>query len=36
MFPLFNDQERNEVGILYKVVGREEAVLRGTEIVGIN
>jgi len=32
--PLFDNQERTEVGILYKVVGRDEAVIRGTEIVG--
>ena len=32
--PLFNNEERSEVGILYKVVGRDQAVIRGTEIVG--
>ena len=33
-FPLFNDQERAEVGTLYKQVGQMEAVERGLEIVG--
>lgn len=32
--PLFSDQERHEIGILYKQQGREQAVLRGLEIVG--
>lgn len=33
-FPLFNDQERAEVGTLYKQVGQLQAVERGLEIVG--
>ncbi|MDP4186342.1 MAG: rhodanese-like domain-containing protein, partial [Bacteroidota bacterium] len=33
-FPLFDDQERAEVGTLYTKKGREQAVLRGLEIVG--
>ena len=33
-FPLFSDQERAEVGTLYKQQGRQTAVLRGLEIVG--
>ncbi len=32
--PIFNDEERKEVGTLYKMVGREDAVKRGTEIGG--
>ncbi len=32
--PLFDDAERREVGILYRVAGREDAVIRGTEIAG--
>lgn len=31
--PLFDDHERAEIGTLYKVKGKEEAVLRGIEIV---
>jgi tRNA 2-selenouridine synthase len=34
--PLFNDEERAEVGTLYKQVGRPAAVTRGLEIVGSN
>jgi tRNA 2-selenouridine synthase len=33
-FPLFDDSERAEVGILYKQVGQLQAVERGLEIVG--
>lgn len=33
-FPLFNDEERAEVGTLYKQVGKQEAFERGLEIVG--
>lgn len=33
-FPLFDDQERAEVGTLYKQVGQLQAVERGLEIVG--
>jgi tRNA 2-selenouridine synthase len=33
-FPLFTNEERAEVGTLYKQEGRNEAVLRGLEIVG--
>jgi len=32
--PLFSDEERIEVGTLYRMIGRDEAVFRGTEIVG--
>ncbi|MCA9732975.1 MAG: tRNA 2-selenouridine(34) synthase MnmH [Deferribacteres bacterium] len=32
--PLFSDEERAEVGTLYKRKGREQAMLRGLEIVG--
>ncbi len=32
--PLFNDDERAEIGTLYKEKGREAAVLRGLEITG--
>jgi len=32
--PLFNDAERAEVGILYKQVGKEEAILKGLELIG--
>jgi tRNA 2-selenouridine synthase len=30
--PIFNDEERKEVGTLYKMSGRDTAVIRGTEI----
>jgi len=32
--PIFNDEERKEVGTLYKMAGRTDAVKRGTEIGG--
>ena len=32
--PLFSDQERKEVGTLYKQSGREKAIYRGFEIIG--
>jgi len=32
--PIFNDEERKEVGTLYKMVGKVDAVKRGTEIGG--
>lgn len=32
--PLFDDAERREVGTLYRAAGREDAVIRGTEIAG--
>lgn len=32
--PLFSDEERHQIGILYKEQGKEVAVLRGLEIVG--
>jgi tRNA 2-selenouridine synthase len=32
--PIFNNEERAEVGTIYKLIGREEAVIRGTEIGG--
>src|SRR5437762_243483 len=31
--PLFDDHERAEIGTLYKIKGKEEAVVRGIEIV---
>jgi tRNA 2-selenouridine synthase len=33
-FPMFSNEERAEVGTLYKQEGRQAAVLRGLEIVG--
>jgi tRNA 2-selenouridine synthase len=32
--PLFFDEERREIGILYKQSGRQAAIMRGLEIVG--
>jgi tRNA 2-selenouridine synthase len=32
--PLFSDEERAEVGTLYKQEGRREAILRGLDVVG--
>ncbi len=32
--PLFSNAERAEIGTLYKQIGREQAILRGLEIVG--
>jgi tRNA 2-selenouridine synthase len=32
--PIFDDKERSEVGTLYKVTGRDEAIIRGSEIAG--
>lgn len=32
--PLFSDEERHEIGLLYKQQGREAAVLRGLAMVG--
>ncbi len=32
--PIFDNDERKEIGTLYKMVGRETAVLRGTEVGG--
>lgn len=32
--PLFNDNERAEIGTIYKQKGREDSVLRGLEITG--
>ncbi len=32
--PLFNNEERKEVGTVYRLAGRYDAILRGTEIVG--
>jgi tRNA 2-selenouridine synthase len=32
--PLFNDAERAKVGTLYKQVGKEEAILKGLELIG--
>ncbi len=32
--PLFNDNERSEIGKIYRSLGQSEAILRGTEIVG--
>ncbi|HHH49493.1 MAG TPA: tRNA 2-selenouridine(34) synthase MnmH [Saprospiraceae bacterium] len=34
-FPLFSNEERKEVGTLYKQVSPEEAYLRGLELVGL-
>jgi tRNA 2-selenouridine synthase len=33
-FPLFSDEERAEVGTLYKQKGKEKALIRGLELVG--
>ncbi len=33
-FPLFTDEERSELGTLYKQISREAAIERGLEIVG--
>lgn len=33
-FPLFNDEERAQIGTLYKQQGKEKAVLEGLRIVG--
>jgi tRNA 2-selenouridine synthase len=32
--PLFSDEERHELGILYKQTGRQAVIMRGLEIVG--
>ena len=32
--PIFNNEERAEVGTIYRLAGREEAVIKGTEIGG--
>lgn len=32
--PIFNNEERAEVGTIYKLIGRDDAVIRGTEIGG--
>jgi tRNA 2-selenouridine synthase len=32
--PLFDDGERKEVGTIYRMTGRDDAVIRGTAIVG--
>ncbi len=32
--PIFNDEERKEIGTLYKMAGKTDAVKRGTEIGG--
>jgi len=32
--PIFNNEERKEIGTIYKAIGRGEAVVRGTEIGG--
>lgn len=32
--PVFDDAERSEVGTLYKMAGREKAIVRGSEIAG--
>jgi tRNA 2-selenouridine synthase len=34
--PLFTDEERGKVGTIYKLRGREEAVLLGLELIGPN
>jgi tRNA 2-selenouridine synthase len=33
-FPLFDNEERKEVGIIYKADGKSEAIKRGLELVG--
>jgi tRNA 2-selenouridine synthase len=33
-FPLFSDEERAEIGITYKQVGRQPAVLKGLKFIG--
>jgi len=33
-FPLFDDEERSEIGTLYKQVSSEAAMVRGLEFVG--
>ena len=33
-FPLFNDEERSEVGTIYKKINPEQALLRGLQIIG--
>ena len=32
--PLFDNGERREIGTIYRAAGREDAIVRGTEIVG--
>jgi tRNA 2-selenouridine synthase len=32
--PLFDDEERKEVGTIYRMTGREDAIVRGTQIAG--
>ncbi len=32
--PLFDDEERHEIGKIYKALGQSEAIVRGSEIVG--
>lgn len=32
--PLFDNSERKEIGTIYRIAGREDAIVRGTEIVG--
>ncbi len=32
--PIFNNEERAEVGTIYRLIGRDKAVIRGTEIGG--
>ena len=32
--PIFNNEERAEVGTIYRLIGRDKAVVRGTEIGG--
>jgi tRNA 2-selenouridine synthase len=32
--PLFDNEERKEVGTIYRMAGREDAIVRGTQIVG--
>ncbi|MFN8670696.1 MAG: tRNA 2-selenouridine(34) synthase MnmH [Candidatus Sericytochromatia bacterium] len=34
--PLFNDKERHEIGLIYKKVGKEQAMMKGLELVGPN
>lgn len=32
--PIFDDRERSEIGTIYRITGKDEAIIKGTEIVG--
>ncbi len=32
--PIFDNEERSEIGIIYRMTGSEEAIIKGTEIAG--